>query len=144
MKKSCVFFIAVLLFGSSCLNPEDPSEYTDEEALSHDSEIIDEFVKKKDLEQHEQTADLISRQESKFEARVFALDNPEEGFGYNIIEDGKLKIQQATIPSIPGNKGFSSEEKARRTAEFVIYKMQNKIFPPSVDKKELDSLGVLD
>jgi hypothetical protein len=67
----------------------------------------------------------------------------ENGWGYNILLDGKLFIRQPNIPSIPGNKGFSDEEKAKKVAEFITYKIQNGIMPPSTNKQELDSLGVL-
>jgi hypothetical protein len=43
-----------------------------------------------------------------------------------------------------GNNGFSSEEKAMITGEFIISKIKNNIYPPAVTPEELDSLGVLD
>lgn len=67
----------------------------------------------------------------------------ENGWGYNILLDGKLFIRQPSIPSMPGNKGFADEEKAKKVAEFITYKIQNGIMPPSTNKQELDSLGVL-
>lgn len=67
----------------------------------------------------------------------------ENGWGYNILLDGKLFIRQPNIPSIPGNKGFTDEEKAKKVAEFITHKIQNGIMPPSTNKQELDSLGVL-
>lgn len=67
----------------------------------------------------------------------------ENGWGYNILLDGKLFIRQPNIPSIPGNKGFADEEKAKKVAEFITHKIQNGIMPPSTNKQELDSLGVL-
>lgn len=64
-------------------------------------------------------------------------------WGYDIYVFGGLLVHQPHIPAIPGNAGFKSEEKARKTAEFVVHKLRNNIMPPSVTLKELDSLGVL-
>ena len=69
--------------------------------------------------------------------------NSENGWGYNILKDGKPFIRQANIPSIPGNKGFDSEEKAKTVGNFILFKIQNGIMPPSTNRTELDSLGVL-
>ncbi|MBL4706062.1 MAG: DUF4907 domain-containing protein [Flavobacteriales bacterium] len=66
------------------------------------------------------------------------------GWGYVILVNDKPYINQPHIPAVPGTKGFSSEEKALKNANFVIYKLQNGIMPPSVTLDELDSLGVLD
>lgn len=77
--------------------------------------------------------------------RVDSVDNSGvRGWGYNIMVDGKIYIHQPTIPAIMGNNGFSSEDKASKAAEFVIYKIRNNVIPPSVSPEELDSLEVLD
>ena len=79
---------------------------------------------------------------------VFKVDSVEyngsRGWGYDIMIDGKIFIHQPNIPAIMGNNGFSSEEKAITAGEFIISKIKNNIFPPSVTPEELDSLGVLD
>jgi len=79
---------------------------------------------------------------------VFKVDsieyNGSRGWGYDIMIDGKVFIHQPNIPAIMGNNGFSSEEKATAAGEFIISKIKNNIFPPSVTPEELDSLGVLD
>ncbi len=64
-------------------------------------------------------------------------------YGYDILMDGAKFIHQPYIPSISGNKGFTSKTKAEATAQLVIYKLKNNIMPPSLSPKELDSLGVL-
>lgn len=76
----------------------------------------------------------------KFSYETFQNEN---GWGYNILLDGKLFIRQPNIPSIPGNKGFADEEKAKKVAEFITHKIQNGMMPPSTNQQELDSLGVL-
>ncbi len=67
----------------------------------------------------------------------------ENGWGYNILLNGKAFIRQPNIPAIPGNQGFDSKEKAQKTADFVLNKIKNGIMPPSTSKEELENLGVL-
>lgn len=68
---------------------------------------------------------------------------PEHGWGYQILNNGDLYINQPHIPAVSGNKGFDSEAKATTTADFILYKLNNGLFPPTVSQEELDSLGVL-
>lgn len=67
-----------------------------------------------------------------------------QGWGYRILMDGKVYINQPHIPAITGNQGFSSEQKAQITADFAIEKIMNGISPPTISSDELESLGVLD
>jgi hypothetical protein len=80
---------------------------------------------------------------SVVEVRTFKNDAVLTGYGYDIYVDNSLKVHQPHIPAVSGNKGFSSEEKAKRAGEFVGNKFRHNIMPPSVSPKELDSLGVL-
>ncbi len=125
------------------MSPHDPSAYADEGARTHDSEDTDEFVKKQ-VHDDSTNEDVLASALPKYEARVFQVEAPALGFGYKIFVDGVQRLNQTTIPSVPGNKAFSSPEKATKAAEFVIQKMQMGAFPPSVNEAELDSLGVLD
>ena len=77
------------------------------------------------------------------EVRTFKNNSDITGFGYDIYVDNALKVHQPHIPAVSGNKGFATEEKAKRAGEFVGNKFRNNIMPPSVNTKELDSLGVL-
>ena len=72
-----------------------------------------------------------------------ATFSPEFGWGYQILNNGQLYINQPHIPSVQGNKGFDSKDKAIKTAEYIISKLEKNIFPPTVSPEELDSLGVL-
>ena len=65
------------------------------------------------------------------------------GWGYDVFVNGKQMIHQPNIPCISGNKGFTSEDKAKKTADFVSGKIKRNIIPPVVSLNELDSLGVL-
>lgn len=69
--------------------------------------------------------------------------NSEKNWGYQLFQNGKMIINQTTIPSVQGMAGFDSQEKADRTAKHIISKLEKGVFPPTVDKKELDSLKVL-
>ncbi len=65
------------------------------------------------------------------------------GFGYQLLMNGKPYISQMNIPAVQGIQYFSSEEKAAKVANFVKYKVEHDILPPSVSVGELDSLGAL-
>lgn len=84
-------------------------------------------------------------EESNYSIQLFLVDslNPKLGFGYNILANGVVFIHQATIPSVAGNKAFETKEKAELVANLMAQKLKNNIMPPSVSKKELDSLNIL-
>jgi hypothetical protein len=90
-------------------------------------------------------ADNHKQETSQYNFAVFLCDslNQKLGYGYNIIMDSHVFIHQPSIPSIAGNKGFTSNEQAEKVAALVIYKLTHNIMPPSVTLKELDSLGIL-
>ena len=77
------------------------------------------------------------------EFTVITVEYPSTGWGYQILQDGKLAIDQKHIPVIQGYKSFSSKEKAEKTGNFIVQKMKNGIFPPTLTEQELDSLEVL-
>ncbi len=74
--------------------------------------------------------------------KTFANDSLPGGFGYDIFVDGRLMVHQPNIPAVMGNRGFSTEEDAAKTADLVMYKLKNNIMPPSVSVSELDSIGI--
>ena len=53
-------------------------------------------------------------------------------------------IDQKHIPAIQGEQGFTSKEKAEITGNYILRKIKNGEFPPTVSVPELDSLGVID
>jgi hypothetical protein len=117
MKKPIVLF----LFAFLACKPSQKQEKTDETVS-----VID-AVKEND--------------EPITEVRTFvALEGT---YGYEIWIDGTKTIYQASIPGLPGNEGFSSEEKAKKAGEFVAVKIRKNQMPPTVTPEELDSLGVL-
>ncbi|KAA9037212.1 DUF4907 domain-containing protein [Ginsengibacter hankyongi] len=69
---------------------------------------------------------------------------PSEGntYGYDISINNKLLIHQPNIPGMSGNKGFEKKSDAEKVARLVIKKLQQGMMPPTVEKKELDSLKI--
>ena len=69
--------------------------------------------------------------------------SPYGGYGYDIIENGKVKIHQPHIPVLGLQLGFASVEDARRTAQLIISKMKQNQFPPQLTNVELKELGIV-
>lgn len=65
-----------------------------------------------------------------------------DGWGYDLLKEGKRFIHQPCIPAIPGQKGFSNEEEAYKTGRFVLDKIERGQMPPSISVDELKSLGI--
>jgi hypothetical protein len=65
------------------------------------------------------------------------------GWGYEILQGESVVIKQTYIPAIQGNYAFETEEDARKTAEFILGKLNNNIFPPTLSREELTYLDVL-
>jgi len=77
-------------------------------------------------------------------AFCFKIIGTSGNFGYQIIDaTGKMVINQPNIPAIQGIKGFTSENDARKAAEFVIQKIDKGHFPPTFTVAELDSLRIV-
>jgi len=64
-------------------------------------------------------------------------------FGYDILLQGKPLVHQPNIPGLPGNEGFTTKERARKVAEFVVKKIRNNEMPPMVTIDNLNNMGVL-
>ena len=86
---------------------------------------------------------MLFRSNAEVEIRTFENDINLKGYGYDIYLNQKIYVHQPHIPAIAGSRGFSTPDYAKRTGEFVAYKIKHNIMPPSVSPKELDSLGVL-
>ena len=96
--------------------------------------ITPEKASTEDLRETDTTARRIS-------SKIIFTDSV--GWGYQIYQGSKLMIDQPHIPSVPTNKGFKSREAAQLTANFILYKLSQEIFPPRITPKEMDSLGVI-
>ena len=64
-------------------------------------------------------------------------------FGYDILVNGKPLVHQPNIPGLPGNDGFTTKERARKVAEFVVKKIRKNEMPPTVTIEDLNNMGVL-
>ncbi len=64
-------------------------------------------------------------------------------YGYDILLYKRPLVHQPSIPGLPGNEGFTTEERARTVAEFVVKKIRNNEMPPTVSIDDLNKLGVL-
>ena len=63
--------------------------------------------------------------------------------GYDILLYGRPLVHQPNIPGLPGNEGFSTKERAKTVAEFVVKKIRNNEMPPTVTIEDLNNMGVL-
>lgn len=85
-----------------------------------------------------QNAKLATKQTLTYQI----IPAPANTFGYDILSDNKILIHQPSRPGLPGNSGFKKKQDAEKVATLVIYKLSHNIMPPTVEKKELDSLKV--
>ena len=70
--------------------------------------------------------------------QVFPVAN---GWGYRILIDTTVFVQQEQIPAVQGFAFFQSKDDAVNTAKLVIQKMK-KYELPMITVAELDSMGV--
>lgn len=66
----------------------------------------------------------------------------EVGWGYEIYKDGSLLIRQKNIPAVQGVHTFETKEEAAKLGVYVLDKIKNGYFPPSVTVDEIDSLQI--
>jgi hypothetical protein len=74
------------------------------------------------------------------QTQIQLFRNGDGTWGYDILYQGKPYVHQPHIPAIGGKGGFASENQARKVAEGVAHKINSGIMPPSLAKKEVDSL----
>ena len=65
-----------------------------------------------------------------------------QGWGYDILTDGKIYIHQEFIPAIPGKRAFRTEAEALKVGRKVISKMSLKQMP-TITVEELKEMGIL-
>ena len=124
------FFILIVLLFVSCQS----SEETDQVRTEENTGVVEDDVV---------VPDMIDTSISENNYTTQSIHSEEVGWGYQILNNGKPYINQPHIPAVSGAEGFNSEEDALKTADLVLYKLENGIVPPSVTIEELDSLGVL-
>jgi hypothetical protein len=69
-------------------------------------------------------------------------DSEHTGFGFEILQGSSPLIIQPHIPAIQGIKGFDTKEQAAIIGNYMIYKINNGIMPPSISVQDLDSLEI--
>lgn len=111
-------------------DPQIEQEFSDEEPL------LNETASEQKL-----TDSMPTLEKSEWSYEVVLTS--ENNWGYQIFQKGKMIINQTSIPSVQGTAGFDSQEKAERTANYILNKIENGVFPPTVNKEELERLNVL-
>ncbi len=93
-------------------------------------------------EQSQKTTDqqTVSEGLDTITTRVIPI---EDGWGYEVLINNKVYVNQTIIPAISGKYAFGEYQDARKTAAFVVQQMMQNVIPPTVSVEELDSLGVL-
>ena len=77
------------------------------------------------------------------EITIKTIPSIKKTFGYDILLQGKPFVHQPNIPALPGNKGFTTKERAQKVAEFVVKKIRKNEMPPTVTSDDLNNMGVL-
>lgn len=132
-------FILCLILVYSCENDE--NKVID---LRKGEEVVEQSKREKPSEnEKERVGQKESVSEGKSEWTYKVIFISENNWGYQLFQNEKMMINQTSIPSIQGINGFDSEEKADRTAKYILSKLEKGIFPPTVNKEELENLDVL-
>jgi len=77
------------------------------------------------------------------EITIKIIPSANKTYGYDILICGRPLVHQPNIPTLPGNEGFNTRERARTVAEFVVKKIRNNEMPPTVTIEDLNTMGVL-
>lgn len=104
-------------------------------SIATDKAIGNQLVEKKDVHKNNPYADA--------QITIRIIQSVNNTFGYDILINGKPLVHQPNIPALPGNEGFTTEEHARKVAEFVVKKIRNNVMPPTVTTNDLNTMGVL-
>jgi flagellar basal body-associated protein FliL len=64
------------------------------------------------------------------------------GWGYEILTDGKVYIKQDFIPAIPGRRSFETKEQALAVGNKVLYKIEHKQMPV-ITPAELKEMNII-
>lgn len=74
---------------------------------------------------------------------VQVIQNDTGAWYYQILKDQKVLIIQKSIPAISGNKAFVDSTQAASVGALIVHKLSTGLFPPGVNKHELDSLQII-
>ena len=129
-----IWILALLALASCIEQPEIRKESPDPNEDPIPIEKVEEEIAiAKDKEQ-ELVTDSLS---------LKITDSEHTGFGFEILQGTSPLIIQPHIPAIQGIKGFETEEQAAIIGNYMIYKINNGIMPPSISVQDLDSLKIV-
>src|SRR5574338_157362 len=75
---------------------------------------------------------IFGRREKKTNTRhqfTYSVFNTLNGWGYEVLVDGKTFIHQDFVPVLAAEKGFKKKEYAEKAASLVIQKLQDNQLP---------------
>ena len=130
MKKYLIFTSSILLLIScSAGKNENPGEGNDSVRVKTETPMMHEEMEMKKMEEKaKQQPQENPFKNSKIDVNTF--ENKDKSWGYSIAIDGRTYINQPNIPPLPGNKGLNTSDEAKKTGDFVSYKIRNNIMPP--------------
>ncbi len=145
-----LFFSLFLLFSCSGFDSED-----DENDINTDTDSTNEVKDSvspdnsidPEIEVPEDKLDIDPLMNSSIPNAAVTFEtynNPGMGWGYKILMDGSVYVNQPHIPAVEGKNGFASEKDAKKIAELVANKVREGISPPTVSKDELRDLGIIE
>ncbi len=85
----------------------------------------------------------IAHQMTDAQITYFVTHTSDGKFGYNIFIDGKIYIEQQTIPAVAGNHGFATTQDAEKIALLAIEKLKRGEVPPSITVEELKEKQIM-
>ena len=122
MRKLIPFFLLLICFSNACENKPTEKKLNSAKQLSARSSSNDK-----------------SKAVSSYAIHAYQTPN---GWAYQISQNGKLLIDQPTVPGRAGTQGFRTEIDARNVANLVCNKLKAKIFPPTVSEDDLKNLNI--
>lgn len=125
--KTPIFLIAMSMLFIFAVVPET--------AISANENIGKQEVKKEVKEQNNPYANA--------EIIIKIIPSVKQTFGYDILLYGRPLVHQPNIPGLPGNEGFTTKQRAKKVAEFVVKKIRKNEMPPTVTIDDLSKMSVL-
>ena len=130
MKLLPLLGLTILLF--SCSNDENVvKDMRSDEEIAEQETQDEQAVDATEIgDPTEKQTERVTNSDSEWTYDVTFIS--EGNWGYQLFQKGEMVINQTSIPSIQGTNGFDSEEKAERTARFILHKLENGIFKRSM------------
>ena len=125
--------LLLILFALACHSGPKPSAPKDMITSKQDDSLRSAM----EAQKKEIAADMARKEISHL-----IITAPENKYGYYILIDGQIYIEQKTIPAIEGHKGFSTKADAEKVALKVIEKIKQGELPPSISVEELKDMDV--